>query len=74
MWFLIFCVAVGVFWALNIYFRDDGKKLKHSPVIDGPEDQKDYSQLANVLTWIIGLAFVVALIFVFVLTPEPAAH
>ena len=70
MWFLIFCVAVVAFWAFNIYFRDDGTELKHSPVIDGAEGQKDYSQLTNVLTWIIGLALVAALIFIFVLAPQ----
>ena len=70
MWLLIFCLAVVAFWALNIYFRDDGTELKHSPVIDGPEDQKDYTQLTKMLTWIIGLAFVAALIFIFVLAPQ----
>lgn len=71
MWLIMGFFAVVAFWVLNIYFRDDGTKLKHSPVIDGPDDQKNHSKLTNLLTWIVALGLVGAMLFVFGLNPSP---
>ena len=65
MWFLIFCAAFVVFWALNIYFRDDGTKLKHSPVIDGPIEPKKAEAYSNKLIFFVGIGLFGLLVFVF---------
>ena len=65
MWLLIALAALTVFWILNIYFRDDGTKLKHSPVIDEPPQQKENTRLINALTWAVCLSLAAALGFIF---------
>ena len=65
MWLLIFFAAFTVFWALNIYFRDDGTKLKHSPVIDGPLEAKKAEAYSNKLIFFVGIGLFGFLVFVF---------
>ena len=68
MWFVIFCLACVAFWALNIYFRDDGTKLKHSPVIDEPLEPIDPQKaeaFSNKLIFLVSIALIGLFVFVF---------
>ena len=68
MWLLIALVAIYVFWTLNIYFRDDGTKLKHSPVIDEPLepiDPQKAESYSNKLIFFVGIGLFGLLVFVF---------
>ena len=65
MWLLIFFAAFTVFWALNIGFRDDGTKLKHSPVIDGPLEPKKAEAYSNKLIFFVSIGLFGLLVFVF---------
>ena len=68
MWLLITLVAIFVFWTLNIYFRDDGTKLKHSPVIDDPPepiDPKKAEAYSNKLIFLVSIALMGLFVFVF---------
>ena len=65
MWLLITLAAITVFWALNIYFRDDGTKLKHSPVIEGPLEPKKTEAYSNKSIFFVGIGLFGLLVFVF---------